>query len=182
MAGTEVVWTLNHAGYSYSVPGRATSTAYEMSRGERALGSLSPAIRFNLNGSESTDREGIMASRVTASVGTPVTLSAFVQDRGKRSGYGVDSLFPVGTTWILHQGPAIPDFETESISGHDRGEAGEGSESRSDDWIVATTQATFSEPGDYVIRLRVDNFMAPDSKFDNHCCWSNAFLPVTVTP
>ena len=54
MAGTEVVWTLNHAKYSYSIPGRATSTAYEMSVAERAFGSLAPAIRFERDGPEST--------------------------------------------------------------------------------------------------------------------------------
>ena len=185
MAGTEVVWTLSHAGHSYSVPGRATSTAYEMSRAERALGSLSPAIRFNLNGSESTDREGIMGSRVSAKVGTPVELSAFVEDRGMRAGYDVDSLlFPVGTEWIMHQGPAVPEFETAAVTGRERGEeAGEsGSSSSNNGWTEVATQATFSEPGNYVIRLRVDNFAAPDSKMDNQCCWSNAFLPVTVTP
>jgi hypothetical protein len=183
MAGTEVVWTLSHAGYSYSVPGRATSTAYEMSRGIRARGSLSPAIRFDRNGAESTDREGITADRITTSVGTPVTLSAFVQDRGERMGYDVDSLlFPVGTAWILHQGPSMPEFEPEMMSGRERDQDGEGGMASSDGWTVATTQATFSEPGDYVIRLRVDNFMAPDSKFDNQCCWSNAYVPVRVMP
>lgn len=60
-------------------------------------------------------------------------------------GYDIESLlFPVGTSWILHQGPAAIHFELESM------------------------------PGDYVVRLRVDNFMAPDSRFDNQCCWSNA--------
>lgn len=182
MAGTEVVWTLSHAGYSYSVPGRATSTAYEMSRGKTARGSLSPAIRFNRNGPESVDREGIVANRVTARVGIPVTLSALVQDRGERMGYDVDSLlFPVGTTWILHQGPAAIHFEPESMSGRERGDQGEGGLSSSDGWSVATTQATFTEPGDYIVRLRVDNFLAPDSRFDNQCCWSNAYVPVRVT-
>jgi len=28
----------------------------------------------------------------------------------------------------------------------------------------------------------VDNFSAPDSQFDNQCCWSNAYVPVTVKP
>ena len=54
------------------------------------------------------------------------------------------------------------------------GEGGQG-------WGMATTQATFTEPGEYIVRLRVDNFRAPDSKFDNQCCWSNAYVPVTVT-
>jgi hypothetical protein len=131
------------------------------------------------------DREGIMASRVRAPVGTPVTLSALVQDRGKRMGYDVDSLlFPVGTEWILHRGPALIHFDPESMPGSERGDAGdagEGGMSSRDGWSVVTTQATFTEPGDYIVRLRVDNFMAPDSKFDNQCCWSNAYLPVTVT-
>jgi hypothetical protein len=177
MAGTEVVWTLSHAGYTYSVPGRATSTAYEMSRGKRARGSLSPAIRFSPDGPETVDREGIMADRVTVPVGTPVVLSALVQDRGERAPYGTAmDLFPVGTNWILHQGPAAIEFEPmrAMIEPETDGEGGQA-------WGRATTTATFTEPGQYIVRLRVDNFRAPDSKFDNQCCWSNAYVPVTVT-
>jgi hypothetical protein len=178
MAGTEVVWTLKHAGYEYSVPGRATSTAYEMSRAIRARGSLSPAIRFDRSGPESIDREGITADRVTTSVGTPVTLSALVQDRGERMDYDVRSLlFPVGATWIWHQGPADIEFSNEMSQVEAQGDEGGG-----DGWGMARTQATFTEPGDYVVRLRVDNFQASDSRFDNQCCWSNAYVPVTVTP
>lgn len=185
MAGTEVVWTLASGGQTYSVPGRATSTAYEMSHGERALGTLKPAIRFNVSGPEANDVEGIYASRVTTSVGDPVTLSAYVQDRGNRADYDdVDQLlFPLGTEWVLHQGPAVPDIELASITGRERAaEGGESGASGSNGWIEVTTQATFPEPGDYVVRLRVDNFTAPDSQFDNVCCWSNAYVPVTVTP
>ncbi len=184
MAGTEVVWNLTHAGHSYSIPGRATSTAYEMSREERALGSFTPAIRFDMDGSESTDREGIYAPKITASVGNPVTLTAYAQDRGNRADYDLETLiFPLGTEWILHQGPAKPDFSSEKITGRDRAkDAGEGGINSNDGWTLVTTQATFWEPGDYVVRLRVDNFSAPDSQFDNQCCWSNAYVPVTVTP
>jgi len=184
MADTEVVWTLKHAGHSYSIPGRATSTAYEMSREERALGSLSPAIRFDMDGPEATDREGIKAAKITASVGNPVTLTAYAQDRGNRAEYEVEELFvPVGTEWIMHQGPAAPEFESAKITGRDRAKAGEGEgTATADGWTLVQTKATFWEPGESVVRLRVDNFMAGDSKFDNQCCWSNAYVPVTVTP
>ena len=183
MAGTEVVWTLKHAGHSYSIPGRTASVFYELSRAERALGSLLPAIRFNLSGSESTDREGIYAPRLTTSVGTPVTLSAYVQDRGVRADYDVEQLvFPLGTEWIMHQGPARPSFDNARITGRERAENGESGTSGNNGWTEVTTQATFPEPGDYIIRLRVDNFTAPDSQFDNLCCWSNAYVPVTVNP
>ncbi len=177
MAGTEVVWTLTHAGRTYSVPGRTGSIAYDMSTGPAAFGSLPPAVRFHSEGPESTNREGVSAARVRATVGTPVTLPAMVQDRGERAPYAADLdgklVFPVGATWVLHQGPAGARvlFSQEKS----KVEAGEG-------WGMATTQATFTVPGEYVIRLRADNFGAPDSKFDNQCCWSNAYVPVTVTP
>lgn len=182
MAGTEVVWTLKNNGYEYSVPGRATSTAYEMSRLARAEGSLQPAIKFDMNGPETVTREGIFASKITASVGKPVTLTAYAQDRGERAKYDLQSEFPLGTEWILHQGPAMPEFSSEKITGRERGGENAMSSDSNNGWTEVKTQATFSEPGDYVVRLRVDNFAAPDSQFDNQCCWSNAYVPVTVTP
>lgn len=184
MAGTEVVWTLKHAGHSYSVPGRATSTAYQMSAGERALGTLAPAIKFERDGPETTNREGITAAAIIASVGIPVTLSAFAQDRGVRSKYPDVEFeqYPVGTEWIMHQGPAAPDFEPALITGRERAKEAVFDASSNGHWTHVQTQATFWEPGEYIIRLRVDNFLALDSKFGNMCCWSNAYVPVTVTP
>ena len=184
MAGTEVVWTLTSGGKTYSVPGRATSTAYEMSHGERALGSLKPVIRFNPNGPEADDVQGIYASRITAKVDEPVTLTAYVQDRGNRADYPENEmlLYPLGTEWLLHQGPAVPEFDQARITGRERAaEGGESAQAGSNGWTQVTTQATFPEPGEYVVRLRADNFTAPDSKFDNVCCWSNGYVPVTVT-
>ena len=181
-AETEVTWTLTSGGQTWTVPGRTTSSAYEMSNGERAQGSLKPAIRFSLDGAESTSVQGIYATPMSTTVGEPVTLSAYVQDRGNRGAYPENKimLYQVGTEWLLHQGPegAVLEFSNPVITGRDR--AREAGESASGDWTEVTTQATFSEPGDYVIRLRVDNFLAADSKFDNVCCWSNAYVPVTV--
>jgi hypothetical protein len=169
--GTEVVWTLTHAGRTYAVPGRATSTAYDMGTFDMkaAFGSLHPAIRFTPEGRESVGPEGQYAERVSARVGVPVTLSALVQDRGERYGLAEKEIYPVHASWILHRGPAPVQLGSE-VSTID-----------SEGWGQATTDATFSAPGEYVIRLRVDNFGAPDSRFDNQCCWSNAFVPVTVT-
>ena len=182
-AGQEVVWTVNHAGRSYSIPGRATSTAYEMSHAERALGSLKPAIRFEEGGEVSMDRVGIYADKITAKVGQPVTLTAYAKDRGVRENYEVESLeFPLGTAWIMHQGPvgARPDFEPAEITGRERAKNGDEGKTV-DGWTVVQSQATFWEPGEYVIRLRVDNFSATDSGFDYVCCWSNAYVPVSVS-
>lgn len=183
MAGTEVIWTLKSGGKTWSVPGRATSPAYEMSAAEMASGSLKPAIRFKMDGEESIDPVGISAEPKVVSVGEPLTLSAFIRDRGVRDQYsGNDTLYvPLGTFWVMHQGPAKPEIETPDIRGSERAEKYTGDLNKSE-WSEVSTQVTFPEPGEYVMRLRVDNFEAPDSQFDNVCCWSNAYYPVTVTP
>jgi hypothetical protein len=53
-----------------------------------------------------------------AAVGEPISLSAYLDDRGERWSYDIESsLFAVSTEWILHQGPAQLDFEAAAISG-----------------------------------------------------------------
>ena len=47
---------------------------------------------------------------------------------------------------------------------------------------TATTSATFSRPGEYVIRGRVDNFGRVDTAAGNQCCWTNGYVKVTVKP
>jgi hypothetical protein len=41
-------------------------------------------------------------------------------------------------------------------------------------------RASFSMPGEYVIRVRIDNF-GGDSSPGNQCCWSNGYVRVRVT-
>jgi hypothetical protein len=84
----------------------------------------------------------------------------------------------------MHQGPGDVMFDVAKVTGRERArEGGEsGAVGGANGWTEVSTSATFTAPGDYVVRLRVDNFEAPDSQFDNQCCWSNAFVPVTVTP
>jgi hypothetical protein len=185
MEGTEVIWTLTSPnGTSWSIPGRATSPAYEMSPAGMAAGSQNPAIRVEMDGEESIDPVGIYAERKTVSVGEPLNLSAYIKDRGVRDQYAGDDeplYYPLGTYWVMHQGPAKPEFETQSIRGSERAET-DPVDPNTAEWSEVETDVTFPEPGDYIIRLRVDNFEAPDSQFDNVCCWSNAYFPVTVTP
>jgi hypothetical protein len=177
-AQTEVVWTLTHAGHTYSIPGRTGAIAYEMSRDIAAFGSLPPAIRFSPTGAESRGTEGPIADRVMASVGTPVTLSALVQDRGERYGLAEQEVYPVRAEFLWHQGPGDIQFDPPTVTVEPNNASAEGASAAS--WGRVSTQATFSEPGDYVVRIRADNFGAPDSKFDNQCCWANAYVPVTV--
>ena len=68
------------------------------------------------------NREGICAESMTTSMGKPITLTAYAQDRGNRRDYEElkQTIFLLGTECILHQGPARPDFSSEKITGRDR--------------------------------------------------------------
>jgi hypothetical protein len=43
---------------------------------------------------------------------------------------------------------------------------------------VATTTVTFSEPGEYQLLMQA---IDGTENFEFHCCWTNAYIPVTVT-
>jgi hypothetical protein len=46
---------------------------------------------------------------------------------------------------------------------------------------TARVIATFSAPGQYVLRGEVENFRRPDSSSGDQCCWTNAYVRVNVT-
>ncbi len=43
-----------------------------------------------------------------------------------------------------------------------------------------TTTATFSEPGNYVIRVRANDASGVSGAGHAQCCWTNGFVKVTV--
>ena len=45
----------------------------------------------------------------------------------------------------------------------------------------ATTMATFSEPGEYVVRVRANDASGVSTAGHSQCCWTNGFVRVTVT-
>jgi hypothetical protein len=162
-ADQDIVWTITHAGETYSVPGRVTSPAYEMSHNPMTAGSLPPRMAFSQGGPFFTGRGGqVYQETYTTRVGEPVTLSVWAEDNGVREEH-----FPVEIMWWHHQGPGEVVFGTENAEFEGLGQA--------------TTTATFSTPGEYLIRARATNFGASDSSFGNQCCWSNAYYRVNVT-
>jgi hypothetical protein len=164
MADQDVVWTITHAGKTYSVPGRV-GVAYELSHTPMAAGSLPPIVKFGQNATEeSRGRQGITAPALNAKVGQPLTVSAWIKDRGERAPGRVNA------TWFKHQGPVGGNVTFTPAT--TRIDSGEGE---------STVTATFSAPGQYLLRVRGDNFGQSDSRPGNMCCWSNAFVPVTVT-
>jgi hypothetical protein len=195
----DVWWTVTTDGYTTRVPGRLKSPgriikgAYELGRGAMAAGSLRPGIRFEEDGPEVVGIEGIRYPQtLTASVGEPVEVRFWAVDRGDRE------LGPVNMSLWKHQGPVGAAFAFESLTEAPAGAAparrgfrahGPGPV-RTGEAVLLPTEgpqanmghftAMFDTPGQYVIRIRVDNFNAADSGPGLQCCWSNAYVAVNV--
>ncbi len=166
-----VVWTITSNGVTYPVPARVFAPALQLDYGPRAMGSLPPLVRFDPEGPAGQHVQGVWGEPRTAQVGEPLTLRLWTEEVSVRDPEDlVNQVVDVEVTWFKHQGPAAPvEFEPWQITV----EGGTGE---------TTTAATFSEPGEYILRARVDNWDANDSSGGDQCCWSNAYVRVTVTP
>jgi hypothetical protein len=168
----DVVWTLRVRGQAYSVPGRARTGAYQL-RWPMAMGSVPPLLRFTLNGPAGRGPTGIEASPVQTRVGTPVGLTIWITDDSNREKDPVPiapkNKAAMNVRWYKHSGPGPVAFDPPRTPIPEL----QGS---------ATTSATFTQPGEYVLRVRVDNFGRVDTSSGNQCCWTNGYVKVTVVP
>ena len=172
---SDVVWTLRHRGQTYSVPGRSKSSAYSL-RWPMAMGSIPPLLRFTQAGPTGRGPTGIDDGPLQASVGPPLSISVSIVDDSKREKEPIEVKAPgsnpkaaMNVIWYKHSGPGPVTFAPAKqpipeLQG------------------TATTSATFKQPGEYVIRVRADNFGRVDTSAGNQCCWTNGYMKVAVKP
>jgi hypothetical protein len=179
-----IVWTIRSAGQTYSVPGKIEVEGYQLAHRPMAMGSRPPSLRLEPAGPEllgpmsfednsppapSDGGAGSITDplTMTAGVGTPLTLTVWGADRfdGEER-----EPVPVGVSWFTHRGPSAVVFGESELEA-DSGLGG---------W--AETTAEFTLPGEYLLRVRADNFNPLDSSLGDQCCWTNGYLRVTVSP
>jgi hypothetical protein len=169
----KVVWTLTHRGQTYAIPGHLKPNwEIDALEGEAGSGNTPPAIRFDSTGPAGRGPGGMYGPPMRAKVGAPVTLNLFVEDDGKadRSIASEGRVnMPINLTWFLHQGPAAVAFAAPTLQS--TVPVGK-----------ASTTATFSKAGEYILRVRANDASGVDGAGHAQCCWSNAFVKVTVTP
>jgi hypothetical protein len=159
----KVVWTIKIHGQTFSVPGSLREEwQIDALEGEAGSNNTPPVLTFDEGGPQARGPAGAVVER-TASVGKPLSITVVAKDDGA----GI-TRYPVTLTWFTHQGPAQVTFGTPSSRLTPTGG-------------TATTTATFSKPGDYVIRVRAND---SDVTAAGHaqCCWTNGFVKVRVTP
>ncbi len=136
---------------------------------------VAPVVRFiEPSGPEGRGKGGVTAGPITTQVGTPLPLTVSVVHPADEALFG-DELNPDEESGLVEQSMKWTKF---------KGPVGEVSFSsqriRFEVGLEPTEQATvvtFSEPGDYVLLVQVLN-----GGFSNQCCWTNAYVDVTVTP
>lgn len=179
-------------------PGRGGAAAYELDFiRPRPQGSLQPIAWFEDAAAKSA---GLMALvedyPQSISTGLPVTLTVNAEDPSMRdaSDPRFEEPMAIGLHWFKHQGPGevefarhestpIPEPEEDADDDDDDDEEFDPSEVTLESGAgTARVTATFSEPGEYIIRTLVENFSAPDSGRGAQCCWTNVFQRISVAP
>ena len=167
----EVVWTLVFRGATYAIPGMLhPNWQIDALEGEAGSGNTPPVVRFSETGPEARGPMGVTVGPVSARVGVPASLTVWAKDDGKgaTSISGARGAAPMVTlAWFKHQGPGSVTFQPATGRAASVGAS-------------VTSQATFAEPGEYLIRVRA-NDSAVGSAGHAQCCWTNGFLKVTVT-
>ena len=169
-----VVWRLENQSKTFDIRANLNTDYVIDAIAGDANGNFPPQIRFKEDGDWGHGPAGIVEGPLLAQVGSPLPVTAWVQDSG-----AVNPLFamflggdggkpPVTVAWIKQQGPGEVAFSESSAR-----VPGEGG--------AASTEVTFSAPGEYVLRARVTEFMGPAAAGHAQCCWTNGFVKVNVS-
>ena len=157
----DVVWTLETQGNSLNVPG-SLIPAYVLDEVEtEGRDAVAPYLSLNDNPPAFRGRTGLWEGPRVANVGEPLEILARIDHREP------------GTwlSWTKHQGPGEVTFSQDEARLQTPS-------------AVATTTATFSAPGSYVIRIQAINdterSVEPTYGFEFYCCWTNGYIRVNV--
>jgi hypothetical protein len=194
----DVWWYLtDERGNQYKVPGRARSPGYQLDWSPRAHGSLTPILWFTSEREAGRGPQGLFAPEtLTTRVGQPLTLTVEVRDPSvyDASDPRFRNGIPVNVAWSKHQGPpgaggvtftrhpSHPEERRPTARGRGAPPPGPDAVALPQGGGTARAIATFSAPGEYVLRAEAHNWNAPDSQSIDQCCWSNAYVRVVVAP
>lgn len=168
----EVVWTLKSRARTFAIPGSLQPNwQVDALEGEAGSGNTPPLLKFSDSGLEGGGPFGVTGGLLTTTVAAPLSIVVWARDDGKASGSvgtAGKSAEPVTLTWFKHQGPGKVAFSPPSS----KVDAAGGQ---------AATSASFSEAGDYIVRVRANDASGVANAGHAQCCWTNGFVRITVT-
>jgi hypothetical protein len=132
-----------------------------------ALGNTPPGVRFDAEGETHQGPPKGISRSYNTDLSHPLALPAWVSDDGVRAPEArTRSLIPA-VAWSKYRGPGDVVFDKAQPTVDEK----TGS---------TTTRATFKTPGEYILRVQV-NDATGDGGGGFQCCWTNAHVKVTVT-
>jgi hypothetical protein len=167
-------WTLTVNGKTTVIP-VSLHPLYEVQPFLEASGNTPPFIGFSETGPFVQGPRG-QSKDLATTVSNPVTVKLWLADDAKSVLAVRPPGSPVTVTWSKFRGPGTVTFSRERPPI-------EKAEFKAPDPAVfsgtASTTATFSEPGEYILRV-VANDWSGDGGRGFQCCWTNAQVKVSV--
>ena len=172
----KLTWTMVANRQTTLVPGNL-NPLWEISPFfEAGLGNTPPVVSFEEGGPSVQGPRPITTARA-ATLASPLTLNVWVADDAKSyPGANPPNTPPVTLTWSKFRGPGAVTFTNAKP-------AVEKTDGRTTAAYSgrATTTATFSEPGEYILQV-VANDWSGEGGRGFLCCWTNALVKVSVQP
>ena len=154
-----VTWTLTTHNQTISIPGHLRPEWELEALRELTTGEMPPAVRLTPAGEWGRGPAGVTVAR-SAALGKPLPVNVWVASEGDMIADG-EGAHLVRLAWNTYRGPEPVMFSEPELTVEEAGEA--------------ETHATFSEPGDYVLRVLVGRAAT------SGCCWTNGYVRVTVS-
>lgn len=162
-----VTWTLTANGKTFSIPANLEPQYNVNALTDQASGNRPPNVAFAAGGPVGVGPQGIRVER-TAAVGQPLKLDVYTSDDGIVKVQERPRAGMVALTWEKFRGPGNVVFSERQPKAVGIGPGKTGH---------AETTATFSAPGRYTLWLDAID----QSRRDFQCCWTNAYVDVTVS-
>lgn len=171
----KLTWTLTVHGSTTEIP-FTLNPLWELSPFVDATGNTPPLVGFSQSGPFAQGPR-ITSASMTATVSEPLALTAWVADDARRiPGAPASRLPPVTITWSKFRGPGDVSFE-KVRSGAEKSDF-PAPPNTTFTGKVSTT-ATFTEPGDYELRVAGTDWSG-EGGAGFQCCWTSARIKVSV--
>jgi hypothetical protein len=166
----KLTWTLTANGETTQIPFALTINYQIEPFKDVAMGNTPPILRLQESGPEFTGPPRGFAATLSAAVGQPLSFPVWVSDKPNtmaEEGRGRGNALPATLFLAQHRGAGEVKF-AEARPKADFAAGGK-----------ATATATFSAPGEYVVRVQA-NDSSGEGGGGFQCCWTNVHVKVNV--
>jgi hypothetical protein len=171
----KLTWTLTASGSTTEIP-FTLNPLYELAPFVDATGNTPPLVGFAESGPFAQGPR-ITTASMNATTSEPLALTAWVADDARRvPGAPVSRLPPVTITWSKFRGPGDVKFDSVRAGA---GKADFPAPPNTTFTGKVSTTATFTEPGDYELRVAGTDWSG-EGGGGFQCCWTSARIKVSV--